>query len=455
MKKIALALVVATPLVAYPLASWVIGGQIDSIFQRQYAELQGNVYVDIIERKTQRGIFSTEEVITLALKPEYSELLHLPNPDAEAHDAKPVQFVVRSRIDHGPLPGFTRLGLASAHSVLELDNPLVQKLYAGKSPLTVDTFVDFSGAGQQKILSPAVDSHFDGTAHLAWGEMVIDMDFNRDFSVINAQGRWPFMRVQSADGAERIEMNEMAMQAQQQRLSAEVSDIYTGPVDFTLHALEMQSSDASTPPLRVENMRFNSDVKANAGFINILAGYAADSIEVGEDHYRNAHFALALRHLEPGALAKINQISSHMDTSADHVDMVQLKPLLRPLQILLENSPEIAIERMGLSTAQGDIKASAQVRLPNANVGNLESAAENPLLLMSLATVLEADAQMALPEVLLKENLTPEQIEMLAAMIQAGYVLNKSGQLSTALSFAQGNVTINGKPLDPALMGMQ
>jgi uncharacterized protein YdgA (DUF945 family) len=176
-------------------------------------------------------------------------------------------------------------------------------------------------------------------------------------------------------------------------------------------------------------------------------------MRVGEQVFRAAHFDLALRHLESAALAELNTISNSMNSSSESLDMAQIKPLLKPLQTLLENSPEIAIERMGMSTPQGDIKASALVRLPNANVGNLESAAENPLLLMSLATVLQADAQIALPEVLLRENLTPEQSEMLASMIQAGYVLNKSGQLSTALSFAQGNVTINGKPLDPAMMG--
>lgn len=455
MKKIALALAIATPFVAFPAASWVIGGQIDSIFERQYAQLKGNPYVDIVERKTQRGIFSTEEVITFALKPEFSALFETMNADAPVQDAsKPVQFVVRSHINHGPLPAFSGIGLASAHSALELDEPLVKKLYAGKSPLTVDTQIDFSGAGHQQLRSPAVESRVDGIEHLAWGELVVDMDFNQDFSVMNMQGSWPFMQARSMNASDQFEIKGLTMQGQQTRLSADKPDVYTGPVNIKLQHFETQSKDADHPPMRLENLVVKSDVKENAGFIDVFAGYEVDSLHVGEQVFRSAHFDLAVRHLEAAALAELNTISQSLNTSAEPTDMAQLKPLLPPMQVLLENSPEIAIERMGMSTPQGEIKASAVVKLPNAKVGNLEAAIENPLILMGLASVLEASAQLAIPETLLIESLSSEQIEQLRALVQAGYVLNKNGQLSTALSYVQGAITINGQPLNPAMMGM-
>jgi len=454
MKKIALALVIATPLIAYPAASWVIGGQINSIFERQYAQLKNNPFVDIVERKTERGIFSTDEVTTFALKPELTEQFAALNDDESTQiQPQPMQFVVRTHINHGPLPAFSALGLASAHSALELDNPLIKKLYGGKSPLTVDTQIDFSGAGREQVRSPAVEGSVDGLEHLAWGELAVDIDFNQDFSVWSTQGSWPFMKVRGMNGTDQFEMQGLAIEGRQTRLSADKPDLYTGPISISLQSLATQSTDAEHPPMFLEKLVLKSDVKENTGFIDIFAGYAVDSIRVGEQVFRAAHFDLALRHLESAALAELNQVSNNMNSSSESMDMAQIKPLLRPLQVLLENSPEIAIERMGMSTQQGDVKASALLKLPNANVGNLESAAENPLLLMSLATVLQADAQIALPDVLLKENLTAEQTEMLLAMIQAGYVVNNGGQLSTALSFAQGNITFNGKPLDLGMMG--
>jgi uncharacterized protein YdgA (DUF945 family) len=456
MKKIALALAIATPFVAFPAASWVIGGQIDSIFERQYAQLKDNPFVDIVERKTQRGIFSTDEVTTFALKPEFTEQFEIQNAGAPVQvPPKPVQFVVRTRINHGPMPAFSGIGLASAHSELELDNPLIKKLYAGKSPLTVDTQIDFAGAGREQVRSPAVEGSVDGIEQLAWGELAVDIDFNNDFSVWNMQGVWPFLKARGTNGSDQFEMKGLAMEGRQTRLSADKPDLYTGPFKISLQSFESQSRDAERPPMLLEKLVFKSDVKESAGFIDVFAGYEVNSMRVGEQVFRAAHFDLALRHLESAALADLNKVSNSMNSSSESMDMEQIKPLLRPLQVLLENSPEIAIERMGMSTPQGDIKASALVRLPNANVGNLETAAENPMLLMSLATVLQADAQIALPEVLLRENLTAQQTEMLAAMVQAGYVLNKSGQLSTALSYAQGNLTVNGQPLNPAMMGMQ
>ena len=75
MNKIALAIVLGIPVIAYPAASWVIGGQADNLAVKQYAQLEDNEVVKLVERKTQRGIFSSEEVVTFELKPEFMALL--------------------------------------------------------------------------------------------------------------------------------------------------------------------------------------------------------------------------------------------------------------------------------------------------------------------------------------------------------------------------------------------
>ncbi|MGD9889021.1 MAG: YdgA family protein [Halothiobacillaceae bacterium] len=449
MNKTALALVIAIPVMSYPVASWVIGGQVDALLTRQYAQVDDNEVFKRVNRTIQRGIFSSEDVVTFELKPEFMELLR--EEGAEPQTAlEPVRLVFRTHIQHGPLPGFSSIGLGAAHTELEIYHPLVTKLYGGKSPLISDARVDFSGTTHAQIRSPSVENTSDGVK-LSWAEFVLDVTTDRTMSDWRYQGGLPFIKVQTEDGSSHLDMQNLTFEGQQKRLFADNPYLYTGPVKVSLQRLESQGMSEDQPPMRMRNMLLQSDATEKAGFIDITAGYAMESLQLGDASYKNAHFDLALRHLEAKALAELNQVAQTTDSGSD-ISMSQLKPMLRPLQVLLENSPEISIERMGVTAPEGEIKASAMVKLPNAHVGNLEMVVENPLMLMGLATVVEANAELALPQALLLANLSEEQAAMLPALLQSGYVLNNNSQLSTRISYAQGKVSINGQPIDLGMM---
>ena len=455
MNKTTLALVLAIPVIAYPVASWVIGGQVDALLIKQYIQIEDNELFKRVERKIERGIFSSEEVVTFELKPEFMELLREEAEGEEPQAAlEPVRFVLRSHIKHGPLPGFSSIGLGTAYTELELNHPLVTKLYAGKSPMTSDASVDFSGTTHARIRSPAVENMADGIK-FSWAELVMDVTTDRNMIDWRYQGGLPFIKVHTEDGSSHLDMQNLAFEGQQKRLFADNPYLYTGPVKMTLQSMESQGMSEGQPPLRLGNMLLQTSATEKAGFMDITAGYSIESLQLGDASYKNAHFDLALRHLEAKALAELNQVAQNTDSESDlssDLSMAQFKPMLRPLQVLLENSPEISIERMGVTTPEGDIKASAVVKLPNANVGDLGVAMENPMILMGLAAVVEANAQLALPQALLMTNLSEDQAEMLPALLQSGYVLNNNGQLSTSISYAQGKATINGQPMDPGML---
>ncbi|MEW5837869.1 MAG: YdgA family protein [Pseudomonadota bacterium] len=443
MNKSVLALLVAVPVIAYPAASWVIGGQIESLLTEQYAQLEHNEFVRLVERKTERGIFSSKDTATLEIRPELLGEL--------AENQKPPRFTLHSDIQHGPLPGFAAIGMARAHTELHVDNALIKNLFNNQPPLTVSSQLDFSGAGREQLRSPPVEGQVDGQLQLASGGLQLDIDFNLDQSVWQMQGGVPFFKLRSNDPVQsRIELDKLNLEGTQSRVSAELPDLYTGPIKLTLQTLDMQGVSEAREPVHMQNLRAESDVRHQNGFVDIQVGYAIDDMRVGAQSLKNARFELALRHLQAQALVELDRVSRAQSGGQDA--NAALKPMLPALQKLLENSPEIAIEQLGVSTPEGDIKASAVVKLPNANVGDLGVAMENPVILMGLASVVEANAQLALPQALLMANLSEEQAEMLPALLQSGYVLNNNGQLSTSISYAQGRVTINGQLIDPGVM---
>lgn len=454
MNKTALALVIAIPVIAYPVASWVMGGQIDALFVKQYAEVEDNEVFKFADRKIERGIFSSEEVLTVELKPEFMELWRT-ETGGEAPQAalEPVRLVFRSHIKHGPLPGFSSMGLGTAYTELEVNHPLVTKLYAGKSPLTFDTSVDFSGSTHQRLRSPAVEHLLADGIKISWAELVMDTSTDRNMSDWSYKGSLPFIKVDDPVANRRMQMDDFAFEGQQKRLLADDLNLYTGPVKVTLRSMEVQETSEGQPPMRLNNMLVQTDATEKAGFMDITAGYTIESLQIGDDSYKNAHFDLALRHLEVKALAELHKLGQTINTNSESdLGLDQFKPMLRPLQALLENSPEISIERMGVTTPEGEIKASAIVKLPNANVGNLGMVVENPLVLMGLAAVVEANAELAIPLTLLMANLNEEQAAMLPSLLEIGYVKDNNGQLSTSVSYVQSKVTINGQPIDPGMM---
>ena len=65
MKKPALIAAIAVPVVlAYPAASWVLGQQVESALAEQYKQLEAIPYIKVVERKYERGVFASSEVVT-------------------------------------------------------------------------------------------------------------------------------------------------------------------------------------------------------------------------------------------------------------------------------------------------------------------------------------------------------------------------------------------------------
>jgi uncharacterized protein YdgA (DUF945 family) len=84
-------------------------------------------------------------------------------------------ITLRNRVDHGPLPGFSRLGLAAVKSEVVFSGQTdieVTKLFAGKR-LGIESQLGFDGRLQSILVVPAVN---DGTTD--WDELRVRLELN-------------------------------------------------------------------------------------------------------------------------------------------------------------------------------------------------------------------------------------------------------------------------------------
>ncbi len=450
MNKSMLAVLVLTPALAYPAASWWMGSQAEKVLDRQYGALAQNDVVRLVSRQTERGVFSTHDTAVFELRPEFiAEITEGDDTDEGLRELAAMRLTLRNEVQHGPLPGLSALGLAHTLSTLQIDHPKVKALYADQPVMRVDTQLDFNGAGRSRLRSPAVQATLDGRLNLAWSELVLDTRFNADQTAWTAQGGLPSVSMQDADGG-AFKLDGLTLHTEQKQVNASLPNLYAGTARLDVKHIELSNPEGKAPPLTLRGFALLAESREANGFMDVGLSYSADELRMADLVFQQARFAMNLRHLQAAALAELDRVTREQRQADGQADALQ--PKLPPLQVLLENSPQMEI-KSEVQTPQGGIDAAAMLSLPNARVGDLRMAEQNPLMVMNLLSALHAEVSMGMPESV-AVLLLAERAEMLPALLQAGYVMRENGRISTNMRYAQGQITINGQALDPsALLG--
>jgi uncharacterized protein YdgA (DUF945 family) len=208
-----------------------------------------------------------------------------------------------------------------------------------------------------------------------------------------------------------------------------------------------------------EKLRVASDVVSQGDYLDMAASYGAQKLRFGPETFGPSQIDIGIRHIHARAISDINkeymkliQSGKFFEPGAPR-DMGVFKPMAKPLQTILEGSPEIAIDKVELGLAQGKVDGQIVVRLPNAKVGDLAAAAENPLVLMGLVSALEVEGKFALPEALALSAAGEEKAAMFPAMVGEGYLVQKDGVFSTTFKYAAGQLAVNGKNVNMEQFG--
>lgn len=458
----------------YPATSWFLGQQVNSTLETQYQKLTDNPFIQLRERKVETGVFESVETATFELMPAFFQAMNKAQqgnsaapageggesavPQVNPAPMEPLRFTTRSVIKHGPFPGLAGFGAANAHTELVLDNPrnpILTMLYGDKAPLTIDTAFGFGGGGHQVALSPAVDSTVDGQTKVSWGELKLEMDFTRELASYTMTGGLPFFKLQSADASTLVSVSALAIDAKQKRLFDDDAYTYTGPVSVTLETVDVASLQG--PSFVVEKLRFASDVVGQGEFLDLLGSYGVQKLKIGTETVGPSQIDIGFRHVNARALSEVNKEymkllqSGKLFTAGATPDMGMFKSMAKPLQTILEGSPEFAIDKLEIGLAQGKVAGQVVVRLPSAKVGDLAAAAENPLVLMGLASAMELEGKLSIPEVLLLAA-GEDKAAMVPGLVGEGYVVQENGSLSTNFKYATGQMTVNGKKVDMGQM---
>ncbi len=471
-------------LLAYPAISWYLGIRVESVLDDHYRQLESLAYVTVSERHYERGVFGATESVNLEL---FSELMKGLNDGTPPQT--PLHLTLRSRIRHGPFAAGS-LAVAAMHSELRLDPEVqaeVDRLTGGESLLSSHAVFQLDGSGTGSLQSPAFsaplpDPDTGETLGLVWGGIRSEVTFEPQMQRYRMNGSIPRLEMTNDEGVGMVMLG-MRFSADQQRLLADDPLLYTGPQYFAVDQIRIVAEGDAE--LALEQLRYDVDTQTRGDFVDLIARTRVEAIETGDRIYGPASCDFSIRHLHARTLsglygrlvdvyAEPSQAAANAETGIGTETGTAADDPMRPLALvaeaaleLLGHRPTVHLDRLSVSTAEGELLLEAHASLPGLPPG----AFDNPALLLA---GLDARARIAMPKALLIRLateragtqlasmsdtgvLTETDIQTLAAqlevklaqLIDQGLIQRDGDALISEITLETGQLRVNGEPFDP------
>ena len=476
-KAVAITLGVIVIAAAYPTSAWIIGQQIETRLQEDDARLEKTLFLKLVKRDYQRGLFSASSTETIEI--DRAMFLSLYGGQQAANDMpalEPLQISFRSEIKHGPFPGFSAFAAALVDTELVIDESIqtsVAKIFNGQKPFAMHTRFGFDGGGIFTMSSPALTHTFDadesGQALTVSSDgLTISGNFARKLAQYDV--RFDFPRAEFSANTGQVSFSGLRLDAQQKRPMEEFADFYLGTTKVSIDNLAVKIASKETP-LLIDALAYEVATPANGEFIDIITKLSAQKVQLGEkvestesaekvesvektenaeksekpaNTYGPLNYDISARHLHTRTLAEAMQSLTEDSARPEWRAEVAKDPqkafagLAKPGLALLNQNPEIRIDEIRLKTDQGDLWLTAFAKLDEGK----ELPAFIPLLLVSR---LNAGAEMNVSESLFGEA----HSSRVNFFVKEGFAERENGQIKSKLNFTQGQITLNGKPFNP------
>jgi uncharacterized protein YdgA (DUF945 family) len=423
-------------------------------------------YLSIVERSWTRGWFRSEQRVTFELVGPWARALNpatvptepepVAEPDATAPPEAPVppiRFTIRNEILHGPVLWPASVGIARVNTKVDLGPEVRKKIMAffgTDEPVRMSTRLGFFGGGTTRFYGDGRSIELqDAGGSIEYDDYRLDISYSGDLDDIELDGSWPRFDISNAEGS-KVVVDKATLTSTSERIQG---DLYETDFSFLIETVRVIAVDKTESV--VEDVHYVVDTGLDQEFMNVGAKLGTGSIKnkAMEDlklEVREAHYDFTVRRLHAGTLAKLStefkqMYGKPMATVAD-MDEVMMAPLKQYGLELLKYDPEFVIDRVGLSTPDGDGYIKGVVRLKGATPEDLRVGA------MSLVGKLEADINIEVAQKLIEK--IPSGATSAGAAIDAGYLKRDGDKLVSRIEFKKGELKVNGKAQGiPGLVG--
>ncbi|MEJ0087139.1 MAG: YdgA family protein [Pseudomonadota bacterium] len=478
-------LLVAAPWGIGVLAEKRVNGGLDELVETA-------PYLAIVERKWQRGWFTSEQEVTFEVLGPWLRALNsktvmdelgkaqaqLPPPSPQADESTPVEtpapgeaaasapdaaaseappaepaaaeiapirFTVRNHILHGPVLWFSGFGIARIDSQLVLPETVraeLQKVFGEKSPLQVSTRVHFFGGGTTTFSGDARKLELAGKGHsLSYDAFKVNIGYSAHVDDVEVDGSWPRLEIVDNEKGARILMEGAAITGTSHRVRG---DLYDGDFDLSIETSRVTGADKQVT--EVADLHYAVDTTIDDDFMDIALKIGSGAVKAKEIEqlgvsFDEVHYDFTVRRLHVDTLVKMTKAikASYATpvTTAAELDAAITQPMKEYGLALLKHDPELVIDRIGVATPDGDGYIKGIIKLKGVNEGDLSAG------VMGMLGKLEADIRIEMAQKLVGK--LPGGPGAVATALEQGYIKREREQIVSRIEFKQGVLKINGK----------
>jgi uncharacterized protein YdgA (DUF945 family) len=399
-----------------------------------------------------RRVFTSDIVYTISGKDKSGQALEL---------------ILQDHLQHGPFPldalrGANFKPVLAQSTARLLPSSATQKWFdsqQGKSPLRVDTRIDFNGAGRSLWTLAPADIRDDNGA-LSFSGGTLDVRFSNDFQDSTATGHFDALSRSDKAAGESVQIKNIKLDSKTTTDAQDVVQVQTqGAVDTVI------LGDGAEASLRLDKVAMHLDSKQAGNVLEGALRYDFGKLSVGTADLGSVSLGGKVQRLDVAALAALTMEYDAINARhgiAEGDDIITLTPeeeaaMWDKLTAVLKTNPSVTIDPLVWKNTQGESNASLNIDLtaPSAagsrNVDELLSQALKKLTLeisISKPMFIQAFGQ-AQPDPEAKR-----QMEMMGAMIYDQYALRlqQAGLIQMAGDTAKGSllyendaVVLNGK----------
>ena len=349
-------------------------------------------YLTIAERKWSSGWFRSEQEVTFEILGPWTQLLK----DAEqkqaaaadptprrtaAPDREPLRFTVHNEILHGPVLWPASLGLARINSKLVMSEEirkLLLELFGTDEPVRISTRVGFLGGGTTSLSGDAPHREVrEGRECPVIRRLSPGRGLFEHLDHMDVDGKFPRIEITEKKDGARVLLENMTLTSQMNRIHGDLYD-----TDFRFGIEKVQMVNANQQATEISGIHYDLDTNEDGDFVDFAAKLGSGKFKSPELaelklDINEIHYDFTLRRLHAQTLENLmTAIKASYEkpvASVADVEQALTSPYKQYGVALLKHDPELAIDRIGIVTPEGEGVIKGVIRMKGVTEQDFEA----------------------------------------------------------------------------------
>lgn len=390
-----------------------------------------------------------------------------------------LSVMINHDIRHGPFVQLKdgdytdwNFALANIKSDLLLTEEAKKQLIAvvGETDLlTMNSEIKIDGATKAHISGKELKINDGEQDHIFWKGLKGEWELSRDYKRIQGQLLMPgfeaHIKSNHAQGeVSIIQGADLVFKTERFRTADE---LWLGTIEMSMQSLQVNA--ATKPYFIMTGFAASGVTDTENGMIESSGTLRIESIKVDDKAYGPANYAGSIKNLSPTVLKSLMDISKAMQTASAKEQEKYAQQLIALSPEFLKTRPLLQIDDLSLGTPQGEVKSNFSFAVGGPEAYDTQN-------MQQIIQSIEANGNVFLPKALFRDlliywlevplertlrnkdpNVTKEVVaeqankaanEMIQKEVQEGLWVDKGTTLTLAFTFKQGQLMVNGKPLD-------